>query len=137
MFESLSQTASAWIRQSSRNPCRTAPWTREVTSSCRGPSRELSRLKCHGCTMVRTKTPTVPASPCRQQQQQQQQLVCWVFLVLCTGKAASFGQPSFNGREVQFVVKDSLPEDAGEYACLAENSMGRTSSCGTVKVRGQ
>lgn len=64
------------------------------------------------------------------------QLVC-LFFVLWTGEVANFGQPSFNGREVKFVVKESLPEDAGEYTCLAENSVGRTSSCGTVKVRGQ
>lgn len=54
---------------------------------------------------------------------------------LHNGEVANFGQPSFNGREVKFVVKESLPEDAGEYTCLAENSVGRTSSCGTVKVR--
>lgn len=64
------------------------------------------------------------------------QLVCSVFVPL-TGKVANFGQPSFNGREVKLVVKESLPEDAGEYTCLAENSTGRTSSCGAVKVRGQ
>lgn len=63
-------------------------------------------------------------------------LVSLVF-VLSTGKVASFGQASFNGREVKLVVKESLPEDAGEYTCLAENSAGRTSSCGAVKVRGQ
>lgn len=50
---------------------------------------------------------------------------------------ANFGQPSFNGKEVKFVVKESLPEDAGEYTCLAENSAGRTSSCSAVKVKGQ
>lgn len=64
------------------------------------------------------------------------QQVCLVFVPL-TGKVANFGQPSFNGREVKLVVKESLPEDAGEYTCLAENSTGRTSSCGAVKVRGQ
>lgn len=57
--------------------------------------------------------------------------------VLRTGEVANFGQPSFNGREVELVVKDSLPEDAGEYTCLAENSAGRTSSSGAVEVRGQ
>lgn len=59
------------------------------------------------------------------------------FFVLLTGKVANFGQPSFNGEEVTLVVKESLPEDAGEYTCLAENSAGRTSSCSAVEVRGQ
>lgn len=98
VFESLSQTVSAWIRQFSRNPCRTAPWTREVTSSCRGPSQELSRLKCHGCTMVRTKAPTVPASPSRQRRRVHS--LCVGFFLCCAQarRPALVSPPSTAGR---------------------------------------
>lgn len=54
---------------------------------------------------------------------------------LHNGEAARFGKPSFNGREVSFVVRESLPEDAGAYTCLAENSAGKTSCCAAVFIR--
>ncbi|XP_031168215.1 myosin light chain kinase, smooth muscle isoform X2 [Sander lucioperca] len=52
-----------------------------------------------------------------------------------TGEVARFGNPSFNGREMSFVVRECLPEDAGAYTCLAENSAGKTSCCAAVFVR--
>ncbi|XP_067471949.1 myosin light chain kinase, smooth muscle isoform X2 [Thunnus thynnus] len=54
---------------------------------------------------------------------------------LHNGEVARFGIPSFNGREVNFVVRECLPEDAGAYTCLAENSAGKTSCCAAVFVR--
>ncbi|KAK7939941.1 hypothetical protein WMY93_003267 [Mugilogobius chulae] len=51
------------------------------------------------------------------------------------GKAARFGQPSVDGAEVRFEVRECLPEDAGAYTCLVENSSGKTSSCAAVYVR--
>ncbi|KAF3699939.1 Myosin light chain kinase, smooth muscle [Channa argus] len=56
-------------------------------------------------------------------------------LWLHNGEVAHFGNPSFNGKEVSFVVKECLPEDAGAYTCLAENSVGKTSCCAAVFVR--
>uniref|UniRef100_A0A3Q4BXW8 Uncharacterized protein n=1 Tax=Mola mola TaxID=94237 RepID=A0A3Q4BXW8_MOLML len=56
---------------------------------------------------------------------------------LHNGEVARFGKPFFNGREMRFVVMESLPEDAGAYTCLAENSAGKTSSCAAVFVRGE
>ncbi|XP_034075637.1 myosin light chain kinase, smooth muscle isoform X1 [Gymnodraco acuticeps] len=54
---------------------------------------------------------------------------------LHNGEVARFGKPSFNGRETSFVVRECLPEDAGAYTCLAENSAGKTSCCAAVYVR--
>nr|XP_033501640.1 myosin light chain kinase, smooth muscle isoform X1 [Epinephelus lanceolatus] len=54
---------------------------------------------------------------------------------LHNGEVARFGNPSFNGRETSFVVRECLPEDAGAYTCLAENSAGKTSCCAAVFVR--
>ncbi|XP_071781831.2 myosin light chain kinase, smooth muscle [Centroberyx gerrardi] len=54
---------------------------------------------------------------------------------LHNGEVARFGKPSFSGREVSFVVRECLPEDAGAYTCLAENSAGKTSCCAAVFVR--
>ncbi|XP_008294641.1 myosin light chain kinase, smooth muscle isoform X2 [Stegastes partitus] len=54
---------------------------------------------------------------------------------LHNGEVARFGKPSFNGREVRFVVKDCLPEDAGAFTCLAESSAGKTSCSAAVFVR--
>lgn len=58
-------------------------------------------------------------------------------LLIWAGEVARFGKPSFDGREMSFVVRESLPEDAGAYTCLAENSAGKTSSCAAVFVRGE
>lgn len=60
-----------------------------------------------------------------------------LFCVSEKGEAAHFGKPSFNGREVKFVVRECLPEDAGTYTCLAENSAGRTSCGAAVGIRGE
>uniref|UniRef100_A0A3Q0RWK0 Myosin, light chain kinase 5 n=1 Tax=Amphilophus citrinellus TaxID=61819 RepID=A0A3Q0RWK0_AMPCI len=54
---------------------------------------------------------------------------------LHNGEVACFGKASFNGREVRFVVKECLPEDAGAYTCLAESSAGKTSCSAAVVVR--
>ncbi|XP_029914606.1 myosin light chain kinase, smooth muscle isoform X2 [Myripristis murdjan] len=54
---------------------------------------------------------------------------------LHNGEVAHFGKPSFNGSEVSFSVRECLPEDAGAYTCLAENSVGKTSCCAAVFVR--
>ncbi|KAM8845440.1 myosin light chain kinase, smooth muscle [Spinachia spinachia] len=54
---------------------------------------------------------------------------------LHNGEVARFGRPSFNGRETSFAVRECLPEDAGAYTCLAENSAGKTSCCAAVFVR--
>ncbi|XP_026181828.1 myosin light chain kinase, smooth muscle isoform X2 [Mastacembelus armatus] len=54
---------------------------------------------------------------------------------LHNGEVVHFGSPCFDGREVSFVVRDCLPEDAGAYTCLAENGVGKTSSCAAVFVR--
>ncbi|XP_018558000.1 myosin light chain kinase, smooth muscle isoform X1 [Lates calcarifer] len=54
---------------------------------------------------------------------------------LHNGEVARFGKRSFNGREVSFEVRECLPEDAGAYTCLAENSAGKTSCCAAVFVR--
>ncbi|XP_044036078.1 myosin light chain kinase, smooth muscle isoform X2 [Siniperca chuatsi] len=54
---------------------------------------------------------------------------------LHNGEVARFGTPSFNGREVSFVVRECLPEDAGAYTCLVENSAGKTSCCAAMFVR--
>lgn len=53
------------------------------------------------------------------------------------GEAARFGKASSDGREVSFVVTESLPEDAGAYTCWIENQAGKTSCCAAVFVRGQ
>ncbi|XP_034046286.1 myosin light chain kinase, smooth muscle [Thalassophryne amazonica] len=54
---------------------------------------------------------------------------------LHNGEVAHFGKSSFNDKEVSFVVKECLPEDAGAYTCLTENSAGKTSCCAAVFVR--
>ncbi|KAG7505751.1 hypothetical protein JOB18_039386 [Solea senegalensis] len=54
---------------------------------------------------------------------------------LHNGEVARFGKHSFDGREVTFLVRECLPEDAGAYTCLAENSAGKTSCCAAVCVR--
>lgn len=58
-------------------------------------------------------------------------------IVPLAGEVALFGKPSFDGREVSYVVKESLPEDAGAYTCFIENRAGKTSCCAAVFVRGQ
>ncbi|XP_011602461.2 myosin light chain kinase, smooth muscle [Takifugu rubripes] len=54
---------------------------------------------------------------------------------LHNGEVALFGKASFDGREVSFVLKESLPEDAGAYTCLIENRAGKTSCCAAVFIR--
>ena len=53
------------------------------------------------------------------------------------GEVAYFGRSFCDGRAVRFLVKECLPEDAGTFTCLAENSAGRTSSCALVSVQGK
>lgn len=48
-----------------------------------------------------------------------------------------FGESSFKGGDVSLVVKECLPEDAGAYTCVAENTAGKTSSSAAVCVRGK
>ncbi|KAK5616932.1 hypothetical protein CRENBAI_012339 [Crenichthys baileyi] len=54
---------------------------------------------------------------------------------LHNGELARFGNSTLNGRDVSFVVRECLPEDAGAYTCLAENSVGMTSCSAAVFVR--
>ncbi|XP_011476265.1 myosin light chain kinase, smooth muscle isoform X3 [Oryzias latipes] len=54
---------------------------------------------------------------------------------LHNGEAAHFGKACFDGREVKFVVRECLPEDAGAYTCLVENSAGKKSCSAAVCVR--
>ncbi|XP_068434941.1 myosin light chain kinase, smooth muscle [Clinocottus analis] len=54
---------------------------------------------------------------------------------LHNGEVARFGNPSSNGTETSFVVRECLPEDAGAYTCLAENAAGKTSCCAAVFVK--
>uniref|UniRef100_A0A3P9JQM4 Myosin light chain kinase, smooth muscle n=1 Tax=Oryzias latipes TaxID=8090 RepID=A0A3P9JQM4_ORYLA len=56
---------------------------------------------------------------------------------LHNGEPAHFGKACFDGREVKFVVRECLPEDAGAYTCLVENSAGKTSCSAAVCVRGE
>ncbi|PWA17781.1 hypothetical protein CCH79_00008256, partial [Gambusia affinis] len=55
---------------------------------------------------------------------------------LHNGEMVHFGNSSWNGQDVSFVVRECLPEDAGAYTCLAENGAGRTSCSAAVFVRG-
>lgn len=48
-----------------------------------------------------------------------------------------FGKSSLVGGEASLVVKECLPEDAGAYTCVAENTAGKTSSSAAVCVRGK
>ncbi|CAN9505491.1 unnamed protein product [Ophioblennius macclurei] len=54
---------------------------------------------------------------------------------LHNGDVAYFGSAAFNGREVSFIAQECLPEDAGAYTCVAENSAGKTSCSAAVYVR--
>ncbi|KAM9393525.1 myosin light chain kinase, smooth muscle-like isoform 1-T1 [Pholidichthys leucotaenia] len=51
------------------------------------------------------------------------------------GEVARFGNSSFDGREVRFVMRECLPEDAGAYSCSAENGWGKMSCSAAVVVR--
>ncbi|XP_026062727.1 myosin light chain kinase, smooth muscle isoform X1 [Carassius auratus] len=54
---------------------------------------------------------------------------------LHNGEAVLFGKSSLVGRVVTLVIKECLPEDAGAYTCVAENTAGKTSSSAAVCVR--
>ncbi|KAF6736288.1 Myosin light chain kinase, smooth muscle [Oryzias melastigma] len=54
---------------------------------------------------------------------------------LHNGEPAHFGKASFDGKEVKFIVRECLPEDAGAYTCLVENSAGKTSCSAAVCIR--
>ncbi|ROI15119.1 Myosin light chain kinase, smooth muscle [Anabarilius grahami] len=47
---------------------------------------------------------------------------------LHNGEIVLFGKSSLVGGEASLVVKECLPEDAGAYTCVAENTAGKTSS---------
>ncbi|XP_051571926.1 myosin light chain kinase, smooth muscle isoform X6 [Myxocyprinus asiaticus] len=51
------------------------------------------------------------------------------------GEEVRFGKSSLVGGEVMLVVSECLPEDAGAYTCVAENTAGKTSSSAAVCVR--
>ncbi|KAJ8414380.1 hypothetical protein AAFF_G00052500 [Aldrovandia affinis] len=54
---------------------------------------------------------------------------------LHNGSAVNFGNSSFDGSMATMTVHECLPEDAGAYTCVAENSEGKTSSSAAVCVR--
>uniref|UniRef100_A0A3Q2Z4Z1 Myosin, light chain kinase 5 n=1 Tax=Hippocampus comes TaxID=109280 RepID=A0A3Q2Z4Z1_HIPCM len=53
---------------------------------------------------------------------------------LHNGEVARFGIPTLDGDNVSLVVRECLPEDAGAYTCVAENTAGKTSCCAAVFV---
>uniref|UniRef100_A0A8C1VRZ3 Myosin, light chain kinase 5 n=1 Tax=Cyprinus carpio TaxID=7962 RepID=A0A8C1VRZ3_CYPCA len=54
---------------------------------------------------------------------------------LHNGEPVLFGKSSLVGGLVTLVVRECLPEDAGAYTCVAENTAGKTSSSAAVCVR--
>uniref|UniRef100_A0A672TED5 Myosin light chain kinase, smooth muscle-like n=1 Tax=Sinocyclocheilus grahami TaxID=75366 RepID=A0A672TED5_SINGR len=54
---------------------------------------------------------------------------------LHNGEPVLFGKSSLEGGVVTLVVRECLPEDAGAYTCVAENTAGKTSSSSAVCVR--
>ncbi len=64
-----------------------------------------------------------------------------LFLSICTttvsGEPVLFGKSSLVGGVVTLIVRECLPEDAGAYTCVAENTAGKTSSSAAVCVRGK
>ncbi|XP_043091602.1 myosin light chain kinase, smooth muscle isoform X2 [Puntigrus tetrazona] len=54
---------------------------------------------------------------------------------LHNGEPVLFGKSSLVGGEVTLIVRECLPEDAGAYTCVAENTAGKTSSSAAVCVR--
>ncbi|XP_016302505.1 myosin light chain kinase, smooth muscle-like isoform X3 [Sinocyclocheilus anshuiensis] len=54
---------------------------------------------------------------------------------LHNGEPVLFGKSSLVGGVVTLVVRECLPEDAGAYTCVAENTAGKTSSSSAVCVR--
>ncbi|KAL7850238.1 hypothetical protein SRHO_G00195870 [Serrasalmus rhombeus] len=51
------------------------------------------------------------------------------------GEVVLYGKSSFTDGEVKLVIMECLPEDAGAYTCVAENSAGKTSSSSAVCVK--
>ncbi|KAB5553679.1 hypothetical protein PHYPO_G00041380 [Pangasianodon hypophthalmus] len=51
------------------------------------------------------------------------------------GQPVRFGKSSFVSGEARLVVRKCVPEDAGAYTCVAENTAGKTSSSSAVDVR--
>ncbi|XP_036445146.1 myosin light chain kinase, smooth muscle [Colossoma macropomum] len=51
------------------------------------------------------------------------------------GEVVLYGKSSFTDGEVKLVITECLPEDAGAYTCVAENSAGKTSSSSAVCVK--
>uniref|UniRef100_A0A8C2DAH4 Myosin, light chain kinase 5 n=1 Tax=Cyprinus carpio TaxID=7962 RepID=A0A8C2DAH4_CYPCA len=54
---------------------------------------------------------------------------------LFSSEPVLFGKSSLVGGLVTLVVRECLPEDAGAYTCVAENTAGKTSSSAAVCVR--
>lgn len=54
---------------------------------------------------------------------------------LHNGEPVLFGKSSLVGGVVTLIVRECLPEDAGAYTCVAENTAGKTSSSAAVCVR--
>lgn len=54
---------------------------------------------------------------------------------LHNGEPVLFGKSSLVGEVVTLIVRECLPEDAGAYTCVAENTAGKTSSSTAVCVR--
>uniref|UniRef100_A0A3B1K3T4 Myosin, light chain kinase 5 n=1 Tax=Astyanax mexicanus TaxID=7994 RepID=A0A3B1K3T4_ASTMX len=52
------------------------------------------------------------------------------------GEVMMFGESSLVRGEATLVIKECLPEDAGAYTCVAENTAGKTSSSSAVCVKG-
>uniref|UniRef100_A0A3B1JJB9 Myosin, light chain kinase 5 n=1 Tax=Astyanax mexicanus TaxID=7994 RepID=A0A3B1JJB9_ASTMX len=51
------------------------------------------------------------------------------------GEVMMFGESSLVRGEATLVIKECLPEDAGAYTCVAENTAGKTSSSSAVCVK--
>lgn len=60
-----------------------------------------------------------------------------ILTITVSGEIVLFGKSSLVGGEASLVVKECLPEDAGAYTCVAENTAGKTSSSAAVCVRGK
>ncbi len=56
---------------------------------------------------------------------------------MVSGEPVLFGKSSLVGEVVTLIVRECLPEDAGAYTCVAENTAGKTSSSTAVCVRGK
>ncbi|XP_072549653.1 myosin light chain kinase, smooth muscle isoform X2 [Salminus brasiliensis] len=51
------------------------------------------------------------------------------------GEEVRFGESSLVSGEARLVIRECLPEDAGAYTCVAENTAGKTSSSSAVCIK--